>query len=149
MANKFLKGEYTPENPKKYGGRGKIIYRSGWELRVMQQFDRHPDVIWWASEPFSLPYYNPITKQNTVYIPDFMVVYADRRGKQHCEMIEVKPAKEVMGYQTASTRSGRKLAMVQAINEAKWQMARAYCAKRGIFFRVITENEIFQWGNKK
>ena len=28
-------------------------------------------------------------------------------------------------------------------NKAKWSAARAWCAKQGLGFRVITENEIF------
>ena len=37
-----------------------IIYRSSWELRVMNYFDRNPNILQWASEEFSIPYRSPI-----------------------------------------------------------------------------------------
>jgi len=154
MANKFLKDEFIPVNPHKYSGSGKIIYRSGWEKKVMETFDLHPDVLSWVSEPFSLPYYNPIKpgprgRPNSVYVPDFLVLYATADGRQRCEMIEVKPYKEVPGVPLGKGRSAKKTELTQMINAAKWQAARAFCTKRGIYFRVMTENEIFQWGGGK
>ena len=149
MANKFLKDEFIPKNPHKYVGQGKIIYRSGWEKKVMETFDMHPDVISWASEPFSLPYRHPLTGRHTVYVPDFIIMYADATGRQRCEMIEVKPYKEVPGVPvTGRGKSAQKTILTQKINEAKWAAARAFCTKRGIYFRVMTENEIFLWGTR-
>ena len=29
--------------------------------------------------------------KHTIYVPDFFIVYADKKGKQHAEVIEVKP----------------------------------------------------------
>lgn len=149
MANKFLKDEFIPKNPHKYGGSGKIIYRSGWEKKVMETFDSHPDVLTWLSEPFSLPYRHPLTGKQTVYVPDFIILYVDGRGRQICEMIEVKPFKEVPGAPVGRGKSAHKTLLTQKINEAKWAAARAFCTKRGIYFRVMTENEIFQWGGGK
>jgi hypothetical protein len=143
MANKFLKGEFTPTNPHKYAGGGKIIYRSSWEKHLMEKFDLHPDVVSWASEPFNLPYKNPITGKHTVYVPDFIVSYMDRNGKIRVEMIEIKPLKGVPGMPTGKGRSGLEQKLVQIINQAKWKAARSFCTKRGIFFRVMTEDQLF------
>ena len=75
-----------------------------------------------------------------MYVPDFFVIYIDKNNLKHCELIEVKPAKEMPGYQ--GNINGR-TRLVQAINAAKWQAALAYCAKRNWQFRVMTENQLF------
>lgn len=110
-------------------------------------FDNHPMVIAWSSESISIPYRNPLTGRQTVYVPDFLVVY-ERNGKKHAEMIEVKPAKEVPGYEQ-KRRLTKKDKLAQVLNAAKWQAAISFCAKRGITFRVITENDLYQFKRKK
>lgn len=144
MANKFAKGEFFPKNPEKYVGGWPIIYRSSWELYLMEKFDKHPDVVSWASECFELPYRNPLTRKQTVYVPDFLVTYVDHRGNYRCEMIEVKPLDEVPGVRTGKGKSAMKKRLTQEVNSAKWKAARAFCTKRGIYFRVMTEDQIFR-----
>lgn len=148
---KFAKALYTPKNPDKYmGAVDKIIYRSSWELAVMRMLDQHPHVTGWMSEPkiggHGIPYKNPLTNRHTVYIPDFLVVF-QKNGKSVVEMWEVKPAKEVAGYGWTS-RLSKKDKLAQAVNWVKWQAAASYCAKRSIFFRVLTEDQIFGTGGK-
>jgi hypothetical protein len=63
-------------------------------------------------------------------------------------MIEVKPAKEVPGLITEGKIGKREQAM-QALNYIKWQAALAFCKKRRIRFRVLTENEIYGLQRKK
>ena len=108
----------------------------------MTYFDRHPNVLAWSSESISIPYLNPFTQRQTVYVPDFIVVYQDRSGKRHAEMIEVKPAKEVPGL-LKEQRISKKTKFAQVLNAAKWQAAAAFCAKRNIRFRVVTEDDLF------
>lgn len=121
----------------------------------MTMFDRHPNVLAWASESVSIPYRNPFTGKQTVYIPDFLVVYVDKDGSKFCEMIEVKPLKEVAGYQRVSETTGRPLRTsqkdqaTQILNAAKWQAALAYCARNGFRFRVVTEDSLFGKPGKK
>lgn len=113
----------------------------------MQNFDKHPDVVSWASETIQIPYKNPITGKQTVYIPDFVVTYRDAKGNIRCEMIEVKPLKEVPGMPSGGgNKSARKTQLVQIVNKAKWHAARSFCTKRGIYFRVMTEDQIFYSG---
>ena len=112
----------------------------------MEKFDTHPDVVSWASESIQLPYRNPLTGKQTVYIPDFIVTYMDSRGTMRCEMIEVKPLKEVPGMATGKGKSSRRTQLIQIINQAKWKAARAFCTKRNIYFRVMTEDQIFYSG---
>lgn len=146
---KAHRGKYTPENPKKYlGESNNITYRSSWEFSVMKMFDMHPHVIAWKSEPFPIPYQNPLTGKQTVYVPDFLVVY-QKGNQKKIEMIEVKPSKEVPGM-LAEKKLSKKDKLSQAVNAAKWQAAISFCAKRGIYFRVITEDDLFSMkGSKK
>jgi hypothetical protein len=45
------KGFFKPKNPKKYrGDPTNIIYRSGWELKLMLYLDDHKEVVSWGSE---------------------------------------------------------------------------------------------------
>lgn len=143
--NKFAKGHYTIVNPDKYLGVGKPLYRSSWELGFMRFCDSHPSVIKWASESIKIPYRNPLTNKNTVYVPDFFVVYVDKNNKQHAELIEIKPGSQV-SLESAG-RSTRNQAQA-IINAAKWEAANAYCRQKGIKFRVITEHDIFH-GTKR
>ena len=109
----------------------------------MEKFDEHPDVVNWSSESIQIPYPHPLRRgQYTVYIPDFMVTYQTAKGLR-CEMIEVKPLKEVPGMPTGKNKSSRMDRLKQIVNQAKWHAARSFCTKRGIYFRVMTENEIF------
>ena len=80
MARKFAQGKFTLRHPEKYAGKKEPTYRSGWEFTFMQFCDNHPNVIQWASESISIPYKNPLTGKNTIYVPDFFMVYQDKRG---------------------------------------------------------------------
>lgn len=149
MARKTDKGVFVPKHPEKYIGPnlGNITYRSSWELTVMLKFDDHPNVVYWASESIRIPYQNPLTGKFSVYVPDFMVVYVDRSGTQHREVMEVKPLKETPGSLIESNGRKRRLSqrdkLAQAVNAAKWQAAAQFCAKRQLTFRVLTENSLF------
>ena len=151
MAYKFSKGYFEPKNKAKYSGKLPIIYRSSWELKMMEVLDSHPNIIAWQSESFQIPYRNPLTGKFTVYIPDFLVLYADATGKQHCDMIEIKPLKEVPGYQKVSEKTGRparispKDKASQIVNAAKWEAAILFCKKRGWNFRVATAEDLFRF----
>lgn len=155
MARKTAKGEFTPKNPDKYKGKLPIIYRSSWEFRAMQMFDEHPNILAWSSESLQIPYYNPLAKRWTVYIPDFLVLYVDKDGKQFCELMEIKPLKEVTGYQQINERTGKPKRVsahdraAQAVNAAKWSAALEFCAKRQWSFRVVTEETLFSHKRKK
>ena len=138
MASKYSTGTFIPKNPQKLVGNQRPHWRSSWEATMMQFLDNHPSVINWASECFKIPYRNPLTGKNTVYIPDFFVVYQDKNGNKRGELIEVKPKKETM---IEAAKSKRDKAFV-ILNTAKWQAAMAFCAKQGLNFRVINEDQL-------
>lgn len=141
MSKKWLQGKFVIRNPEKYAGNKQPMYRSSWEFAFMQFCDNHPSVISWASEAISIPYRNPLTGKNTIYVPDFIVVYQDKNGNQKTELVEIKPSSQTT--MESAGRSVRNAAAV-AVNTAKWQAAAAWCKRQGIFFRVINEGDIFR-----
>ena len=145
MPTKFHQGIYQPINVNKYVGKNvnRIIFRSSYENSVMRFLDNHPAVQYWASESYKIPYVNPLTGKKTFYIPDFFIVYDDSQGKRHVEIVEVKPSTQIV--ENAKTSYDKAQA---AINEAKWKAARYWCKQKGISFRVITENEIYNKPSK-
>lgn len=136
---KFSQGKYDPINPKKYIGTYPIRYRSSWELVFMTVCDKNPSVKQWASESIKIPYRHPFTGKATIYVPDFLVQYEDKAGRNKVEIIEIKPIKQTLAEKARGTRAK----MVVAINKAKWSAAQRWCAKNGMVFRVMTEHDMF------
>jgi hypothetical protein len=143
---KWAQGIYTPKNPIKYIGNHKPKYRSGWELTFMTFCDTHKNVLYWASEALRIPYKHPLTGKPTIYLPDFFVVYENKRGQKIAEVVEIKPKKQSLIESKAATAKDR---IVVAINHAKWAAAMAYCKASGYTFRVITEDDLFYNGRNK
>lgn len=142
---KYAQGFYEVKNPQKYIGNGKPKYRSGWELTFMMFCDNNEKIINWASESIRIPYKNPLTGKQTIYVPDFFVVYQNKFGKVQAELVEIKPKKQTI-IQEKITSAKDKLAII--VNHAKWQAAQAWCKNKGIVFRVINEDQIFINGRK-
>ena len=138
MANKFQQGIYEIKNPRKYVGKHRPKYRSGWELKFMRMLDTHPNILAWASESHRIPYKNPATGKNTHYVPDFFIVYEDKDKARKAEFIEIKPAGQTLAHARSPMQKAAAI-----VNEAKWQAAKVYCKQKGVGFRVLTENELF------
>jgi hypothetical protein len=137
---KFASGKYTVKNPEKYMGKRVPTYRSSWEFTFMSFCDNNPAVLNWASEAVSIPYYNPVKGRQTIYVPDFLVVYVDANQKQHTELVEIKPSTETTMEGARSYRD--KLSV--AINMAKWAAADSWARANNMRFRVVTEFDIFK-----
>ena len=136
---KYDQGKYTFKNPRKYFGKHTPTYRSSWELVFMRMCDGHPSVIGWASEGHAIPYRNPFTGKHTRYVPDFMIVYQNKKGEKRMEMVEIKPSTQ-SSLTEAKSRTDK---AAVALNHAKWTAANEWCKRKGIKFRIITEKEIF------
>jgi len=93
---KFSQGVYEVRNANKYVGKGKPRYRSSWELSFMNFLDNNEHIMQWASESISIPYRHPLTGKQTIYVPDFLVIYRDKNGKQRAELVEIKPSGQSM-----------------------------------------------------
>jgi len=144
--SRFAQGKFNLKNPDKYIGNRTPTYRSGWEFTFMKFCDEHPSVAKWASESIKIPYRNPLSGKQTIYVPDFFIVYSDRKGKQRVELIEVKPKNQTLKEKVGRNRANQAHWIV---NQAKWEAARAYCKQNGIYFRIVTEDDIFHNGRRK
>lgn len=140
---KWAQGKYTPKNPHKYVGNNTPRYRSGWELTFMTFCDSNDNVISWASECIRIPYKNPFTGKQTIYVPDFFVLYENKHGQKMAEVVEIKPKKQSLIESKVATAKDR---AIVALNHAKWQAANAFCKSKGLVFRVITEEQLFRNG---
>ena len=143
---KFAHGKFTMKNPDEYVGLKTPTYRSGWEHSFMRLCDEHPNVYQWASESIKIPYRHPITGKYTIYVPDFFIVYNDKDGRKHAELVEVKPMNQT-NLRDAGKSIGKQTQVV--INHAKWEAASAYARQNKIKFRVVSEEQLFHQGKRK
>jgi hypothetical protein len=143
---KYANGMYQILNADKYVGKKVPHFRSSWEHSFMRFCDENPAVLQWASEAIHIPYKNPFTNKNTIYIPDFMIMYMNKNNEKFGELIEIKPSK-----QTTLEAAGRSMRDQAAavLNAYKWQAAQAWCSQNGLRFRVLTENDIFHQGKAR
>jgi hypothetical protein len=146
------KGRFRMKNPEKYrGDASKVTYRSLWELKFFRHIDEHPDVIWWASEEYIVPYMSPIDGRIHRYYPDVVLKKKTPNGMTETLMIEIKPKAQTRPpdiQKKNATPTGRvsrrylKEVKTYGINESKWKAAEKYCAERGWKFVVITEDQL-------
>lgn len=142
----FAQGKFNLKNPEKYVGNKTPTYRSGWEFAFMKFCDEHPAITKWASESIRIPYRNPLTGKQTIYVPDFFIAYSDKNGKQRVEVIEVKPENQTVKEKLGRSRYNQASWIV---NQAKWEAARAWCKQNGLVFRIVGENDIFHTGKRR
>ena len=140
----FAQGVYKVQNPKKYVGKGEPRYRSGWEHAFFRFCDNNDAVLEWASEAIAIKYLHPLTGKQANYIPDVFIRYRTRNNKICTEIVEIKPKKQSVIESKMSNRDR----MVVAVNYAKWDQATKWCARNGLKFRVITEEDMFASGKR-
>ena len=149
------KGRFTPRNPQKYtGDHRNIIYRSSWECKIMDRFDKDPNVISWGSEEFFIPYISPVDGKYHRYFPDFLVKMNTMNGAKTF-LIEVKPHKQSRPPPQPKRKTKQYIQEVitWGVNRAKWKAAIEYCKDRkwefivmtsvdGTEFKHLTENDL-------
>lgn len=143
---KFAQGKYNVKNPDKYVGTKSPTYRSSWEFVFCKTLDEHPGVMNWASESIQIPYRDPLTGKQTIYVPDFFIVYLDKNKKKHAEVIEVKPESQTKRDKLGKSRYNQEQYIK---NLAKWEACQIWCKQRGLTFRIVNEGDIFHQGNKR
>jgi len=139
------KGKYYPSFPRKYkGDPTNIIYRSLWERKFMVYCDKNQNILEWASEEIAIPYRSPIDNRVHRYFPDFYMKVKEMNGRIKRYVIEVKPAKQTKppAKPKRQTKGYIREAYEYAKNQAKWKMAREFCADRQWEFKVVTEKEL-------
>jgi hypothetical protein len=137
---RWAQGFYQVQNPEKYVGTRKPRYRSSWELSFMVFLDTNSSVMQWASESISIPYRNPVTGKQSIYVPDFLITYRDKTNQLKAELVEIKPAGQSVITENMKSRDRA----VVAINYAKWAQAQKWAQRNGLTFRVITEKDMFR-----
>ena len=148
---KYYQGRFKPKNPKKYmGDPTNIIYRSGWEFKLMRYLDVHPDVIEWGSEELIVPYRSPIDGRMHRYFPDFLVKQINRDKRKETVLIDVKPKAQtvppdISKKNTSTGKLSRRYineVKTLGINQAKWQAAEDFCKDRGWKFQIMHEGHL-------
>jgi hypothetical protein len=140
---KFAQGKFVMTAPEKYVGNKMPTYRSSWEFSFMRFCDTNKSIQKWASEAVQIPYKDPLTGRQTVYVPDFFIQYVDKNSRVNTELIEIKPASQSI-FERVGKNKYNQLQYVK--NQAKWQAANMWCKKQGIKFRVLNENDLFHQG---
>ena len=142
-------GRFKPKNPTKYmGDPTNIIYRSGWELKLMSYLDTHVNVLQWSSEEVVIPYKSPIDGRRHRYFPDFYVEQINTNGIKEKILIEVKPKYQTIPpvVQTTKTKKPTKRYINEVktwgINQAKWIAAEEFCKDRGWKFQIMHEDHL-------
>lgn len=147
MAYDYKQGFFKPHNPNKYmGDPTNIVYRSGWERRVMQTLDENTNIIRWASEEVIVPYISPIDNRPHRYFVDFYVEARTPNGGVKKILIEVKPEAQTKPPKQPKRKTKRYISevMTYGVNEAKWKAAQEYCREKGWEFQIITETDLFK-----
>ena len=138
------KGKFKPKHPEKYQGTMPIIYRSGWELRLMSWLDSNQKIISWGSESVVVPYVCATDNRPHRYFVDFLIKYCDGR----IFLVELKPENQTK----VPTRGKKRQATVitetlsYAKNLSKWNAAAAYAEKQGWIFQIWTEKTLKNLG---
>ena len=108
----------------------------------MQELDKHPSIVRWASEEIAIPYRSPIDKKVHKYYPDLWV------EKENGErlLIEIKPEDftrpPILKEGKRRTRRYKRQYVSYRINEAKWDAAKRFCDKHGWTWKIMTDREI-------
>ena len=74
-----------------------------------------------------------------MYVPRFFIAYADKNGRQHADVIEIKPENQTKWKVLVETDI---ITAQLIINQAKWKSARLLCKTR-FSFKIINEADIF------
>ena len=142
-------GRFKPKNPTKYmGDPTNIIYRSGWELKLMSYLDTHVNVLQWSSEEVVIPYKSPIDGRRHRYFPDFYLEQINTNGIKEKILIEVKPKYQTIPpvVQTTKTKKPTKRYINEVktwgINQAKLIAAEEFCKDRGWKFQIMHEDHL-------
>ena len=139
---------YDVQNPDKYvGDVNNVFYRSSWELEAFKFCDNNPNVIKWASEEIIIPYAAPTSSggvRPAKYYPDLYMEYVKHDGTYCKDLIEIKPKKQTKASRSRDPKTKIYENQVFQKNQLKWEAAKAWCATRGITFRILTEVDQFK-----
>ena len=143
--SKFIQGIYKLKNQGKYvGDPNNIVFRSSWELKLLQWLDLNNNILRFASEEVIIPYVSPVDGKVHRYFPDFAIEYKTVTGEIKRAILEVKPECQTRMPHKPKRQTKRYLTEVQtyAVNLAKADAARKWCIENNFTFNVITEYDL-------
>ncbi len=141
-------GRYYPINERKYVGSGPIIYRSSWERKYCMYCDNNEGIVAWSSEPFSIEYYNPLTKKTHSYYPDFWIKVKTDSGKLKEYLVEIKPKSQLKKPIEPKRKTEQAIknfkykAESYIKNLAKAKAAKNFAGHRGMEYIILTEDSL-------
>lgn len=164
MANNrvYQTGEYSLQNPGKYKGTKKPVFKSSFEHRVFYWCDMNLNVVEWAYEPFSIDYLfeleesaKQIEKDLTdgkqhKYYPDIVAKIKLDNGTTETFILEIKPFSQTI--RPTEPKKKTKKSMNKYLNTLqeflknakKWEYANLYAKQHSMKFQVLTERSIFK-----
>ena len=143
----FKQGYYTEVN-EKYSGHRPIIYRSSWEYKFMVYCDKTEGVLEWSSECVKVKYYNPITKKNHYYYPDFYMKVKKADGTIKKYIVEIKPSshlkkpKQPKRVTEKALNNYRYISNQYIKNVFKADAAKKAAASVGMEYIILTEKSL-------
>ena len=142
---KYHQGIYKIKNREKYlGNADNIVFRSSWELKVLQWLDSNDSVISFSSEEIVIPYISPADGKYHRYFPDFFVRVKQQDGTVKSLVLEVKPHAQTIEPKVKKrvTKGYINEVVTYGVNQAKWKAAEEYCMDRNWEFRTVTEYDL-------
>lgn len=138
-------GKFQPKNPQKYvGDVNNITFRSMWEYQLLRWCDYNADVLKYASEEIVVPY-KSVDGQMHRYFVDMVIWFSNGQKL----LIEVKPKHQTKMPKTQGRKNKVRLAeeiLEYHKNIAKWKAADEFAKKRGLVFKVWTEDTLKSMG---
>lgn len=111
---------------------------------MCKYLDLNKNVIKWASEEMSVPYYSHVNKKWRKYYPDFICEIKDKQGKIQTYMLEVKPLRQTKQPEKKVGKKYLNEMATYSINKSKWEAAEKFCNENGWIFKLITEKDLFK-----
>jgi hypothetical protein len=138
--------DYRVINPDKHKGAGDdLVLKSSWELEFARSCDLFPSVLSWSYETTKIPYRDPLSGNQKVYIPDFFVEVAQKDGFSQHYVFEIKPMHEQLDEYARNSKD----AALIARNRAKWMAATMWADRHSAEFVVLNEKDIFSFHENK
>lgn len=144
-------GKYVVKNKHKYKGHvDKVTYRSSWEKWYFSWLDSNDIIKYWNSEEVVISYFSNADGRKRRYFMD--IWFKTVEGQEF--LIEIKPKKETVRPQPPSKLTlGAKKRFEQevytyVVNQDKWKAATIFAEKKGMIFRVLTEDGLRKLGMK-
>lgn len=142
----YHQGFFRPKFPEKYkGDPSQIVYRSSWERKAFMWCDLNSNILQWASEEFSIRYFNPVTQKHHRYYPDLIMTMRETTGEIKKYVVEIKPFRQTNPPVQSSKKKTKTFineSLTYQKNLAKWKAAKEWCDDRGLIFKLLTEKEL-------